>query len=210
MHLLERYALNTGVKIEKPYIYEQYFPIHYDKFITFHPIGAPNKNYSHWQEVIDLLTPVLKREDIHVVQIGGNEKHQRTFNRTLNVLGQTSISQLAYLVNRSLLHFGIDSFPVQFAGHYNKKVVALYSHVKPEHRRPYWGEEGNQILIEPDRGEMKPSYSMGDPLKMIDRIDPANIAAAVCKLLTAVERSSPGKKITPFDIRYRSTLWRFR
>lgn len=183
MHLLERYALNTGAKIEKAYIREDYFPMDIEKYITFHPIGAPNKHYSHWQEVINLLHPILEKEGIKILQIGGREKEQRTFNNTLNVLGQTSISQLAYLIRRGALHLGIDSFPVQLAGHYDKEVVAVYSHVKPAHRKPYWGTPEKQVLIEPDRGGRKPSYSVLDPLRSIDGISPSKIASKVCELL---------------------------
>lgn len=183
MHLLERYSLNTGTKIDKPYIHEDYFPMNADRYITFHPIGGPNKDYSHWQEVIDLIYPILKKENIEIIQIGGNEKNQRTFKNTLNVLGQTSHSQLAYLIRRGMLHFGIDSFPMQMAGYYDKNIVSIYSHVLPNNRKPFWGSEEKQILLEPDRGGKKPGYLFGDPLKTVDKISPITIASSICKLL---------------------------
>lgn len=183
MHLIERYALGTGAKIDKPYIYEDYFPISIDKYITFHPIGGSAKNYEHWQEVIDLIYPVLEKERVKIIQIGGNEKHQRLYPKTLHVVGQTNIPQLAYLINNSLLHVGIDSFPAQIAGSFNKKIVSLYSHVKPQHRKPFWGEEKNQILLESGRGGLKPSYAYADPRKSINQISPILIAESVCKLL---------------------------
>ncbi|MBC8395178.1 MAG: hypothetical protein H8E05_00615 [Bacteroidetes bacterium] len=183
MHLLERYALNTGAKIDKPYIREDYFPNDLKRHITFHPIGSPHKYYSYWQEVINLLFPVLSKEGIDILQVGGKEENQRTFSNSLNVLAQTSIPQLAYLIKRGELHLGIDSFPVQFAGYYDKNIVALYSHVMPEHRKPYWGSKDKQVLIQPDRKNRKPSYSFADPHKSINTISPSKIAASVCGLL---------------------------
>ena len=36
MHILEQYALNCGLKINKPYILDTFFPMIYDKYISFH------------------------------------------------------------------------------------------------------------------------------------------------------------------------------
>ena len=65
MHLVETYALSCGAKIDKPLIYEKYFPLPQVKYITFQPFsGAPSKNYDFWQQVIDILFPILQNKDI--------------------------------------------------------------------------------------------------------------------------------------------------
>ena len=43
MHLIERYALNTGVKIDRPEVYQDYFPVPFKKFIVFAPLGKNHK-----------------------------------------------------------------------------------------------------------------------------------------------------------------------
>ena len=98
MHLLERYASSCGVKIGKPYIYDSYFPVSSGKFITFQPFSKPAKNYDYWQEVVDIILPYLKQNNIDIIQIGAKE--DRPINGTISVSGQTTISQAAFLIKK--------------------------------------------------------------------------------------------------------------
>ena len=190
MHVLERFALGAGAKIDKPYIYESFFPCPYEKYIVFHPSMSAHKNYKHWQEVINILNPLLENEGIKIVQVGpagkrdGNKQIKtKVYNGTVNLTGQTTISNAAFLVKNSLLSLGFDGFISQIAGHYNKKVVSLYSHVLKSHKKPFWGDEENQILIEPDREGRKPSYHVQDKYNDISKVCPFYISSCVCKLL---------------------------
>jgi hypothetical protein len=181
MHLLERYALACGVKIDKPFIYEKYFPLLVDKYITIHTTSKDSKTYSYWQEVVDILIPILSKHQISIVQVGG--KSDRPLNFVYTTLGQTNINQVAYIVNNGILHLGIDSFPAHLAGYYDKPIVALYSNNFVECVKPYWGNPEKQILMEPEHGDLKPSFSYNENPKTINRIKPESIACSVCKLL---------------------------
>ena len=71
MHLVEAYATSSGLKINKPYIYTNFFPITSSKYICFHPFSKfPSKNYDYWQEVINIIHPYLKEKNIDIIQIG--------------------------------------------------------------------------------------------------------------------------------------------
>lgn len=181
MHLLERYAASCGVKIDKPYIYELYFPLSSKRYITFQPFSKPAKNYDYWQEVIDLLSPSFKENNIDIVQIGS--KDDRSLNNTINLSGQTSISQAAFLIKHGLLHLGADSFAVHIASGYSKKIVGLYSNNNIENVKPYWSDPEDIILIKPEGGTIKPSYSLGENPKNINKIKSEDIAKSVLKLL---------------------------
>ena len=190
MHVLERFALGAGAKIDKPYIYESFFPCPYEKYIIFHPSMSAHKNYKHWQEVINVLFPLLQDNGIKILQIGSagekvgkNEVKTKIYNGVVNLTGQTTIPNAAFLVKNSLLCLGFDGFVTQIAGHYDKKLVSLYSHVLKSHKKPFWGNEKNQILIEPDRGDRKPSYHTQDKHNDISKVCPFYIANSVCKLL---------------------------
>ena len=75
MHLIETYALNCGLKIDKPSIYEKYCPIPFDNYISFQPCSKySSKSYDFWQEVISQIVPKLQEKDIHIIQIGGKEE----------------------------------------------------------------------------------------------------------------------------------------
>ena len=181
MHLVERYALGCGAKIDKPYLYEKFFPKSIEKYITIHPYTKPAKTYDYWQEVINLLLPVLQDEGINIIQVGG--KDEARLNGCGSTAGQTNINQIGYLLKDTLLHLGVDSFPVHVSSGYGKKIVALYSTNHINNAKPYWGDPKDHILLEPDRGENKPSFSIEESPKTINTICPKKIAESVCSLL---------------------------
>ena len=62
MHILESYALQDNLKIDKPYLYEKYFPMATSgNYITLDVSSTDGANkYDHWPLVLDFLTPYLK------------------------------------------------------------------------------------------------------------------------------------------------------
>jgi hypothetical protein len=203
MHILEQYALNCGLKIDKPYIYEKYFPIPFEKYITFNPFGKFNsRKYSYWQEAINLLTPILQKENIHIVQIGG--QNETGYNNCFHLMGQTNFHHTAYIIKNSLLHFGVDSFPIHVASYFDKKIVALYSNMYASQSKPYWSDSKNIKLIQGDLNGKKPSYSPEEDPKIIDNIKPEVIANEILNLLNI---STNIKHNTVFiGKRYNSTI----
>lgn len=182
MHLAETYALACGVKIDKPYIYEKYFPLPGGKYVTFQPFGqTPIKCYDYWQEVINLLLPIFSEAKISVIQIGLSK--EKRVNGCLSVLGHTSINQVSYIINRGELHFGADSFGVHLASSLQKRIVALYSNNNIKNVGPFWSKKEDVILIEPDRKGKKPIYGNEERPKSINTIKPEEIAKSVCDLL---------------------------
>lgn len=182
MHILEQYALNCGLKIDKPYIYEKYYPLPFEKYITFNPFGKFNsRKYTYWQEVIDLIFPILQKENIYIVQIGG--QNEIGYNNCFHLMGQTSFNQTAYIINNSMLHFGVDSFPIHIASYFDKKIVALYSNMYASQSKPYWSNPQNTELIQANLNGKKPSYSSEENPKIIDNIKPEEICLKILNLL---------------------------
>lgn len=182
MHLLERYATSCGVKIGKPFIYDNFFPLPFEKYLCFQPFSKyQSKNYDYWQEVIDIISPYLNEQNIKIIQIG--VKDDRQFNNCLYLAGQTNISQAAYIIKNSILHFGADSFAAHIASGYNKKIVAIYSNNNIENVKPYWSEEKDVVLLKPEGGTIKPSYSAGENPKNINKIKAEDIAKNILNLL---------------------------
>ena len=183
MHLIETYALNCGAKIGKPYIYDSYYPLPNEKFITFHTdCKFPAKNYNYWQEVIDLIYPILEKEKIKIIQTGS--PNDIKIGKTIDYTGKTTVNQLAYLIKHSSLHFGSDSLPIHLASVYNVPIVGLYSVIQPENAGPYFGDKSKQILFKCyERAGRKPFYSPEENPKSVNLINPEEIAEAILKLL---------------------------
>ena len=124
MKLVETYAANSGLTISKPFIYEKFFPLNVDKYITIHKeVKYPSRKYLYWQEVVDILNPILQENNIKILQVG--TKEDEPLSNVMSSLGMTSLNQLAYIVKNTMLHVGVDSFPVHLASSYDKKIVSI-------------------------------------------------------------------------------------
>jgi hypothetical protein len=178
MHILERYALSCGVKIDKPFILEQYYPVSLDKYIVFQTSGKGNsRQYDYWLKVFQYIKEYAT--DYKIVHVG-IESDQSVAGIDLDLRGKTSIRQLAYLIKNSSLYLGIDSLSTHLAGHYDKKIVALYSYCYAQNCFPVWGNRQNRSLIEVDWAEHgKPSFSLTEKKKNINTIKPEAVAKAV-------------------------------
>jgi len=180
MHLIESYASSCGLKINKPFIYTNFFPLNTDKYISFQPFSKPAKNYDYWQDVINLIYPYLKNEKIDIVQIG--TKDDPKIDKCIHTCGQTNISQAAYIIQKSILHLGADSFGAHIASGFDKKILALYSNNNIENVLPYWSKKEDLVLLKPNINK-KPSYASEENPKSINLIKPEEIAAGILKLL---------------------------
>lgn len=189
MHLIERYATACGVKIDKPYIYETFFPVNVEKYISFQPFSKyPSKNYDYWDEVVAIISPYLQNNNITLVQIGA--KDDKAVINTLNLCGQTDISQAAYIIKNSIMHIGADSFAAHIASGYGKKIVALYSNNNINNVKPYWTKPEDMVLLNP-KVNKKPQYSVNEVPKSINNIKPEAIAEGILKLLNILHGNLP-------------------
>jgi len=189
MHLVERYAVSCGVKIGKPYIYDTYFPLNIEKYISFQPFSKySSKNYDFWDEVIEIINPYLKNENIQIVHIGA--QNDKFINNTTNLCGKTSISQAAYIIKNSIIHVGADSFGAHIASGYGKKILALYSNNNINNVKPYWTKPEDMILLKPNINR-KPQYSADENPKTINEIKPEDIAKGILDLLKIKYNSLP-------------------
>ena len=192
MNLIQSFALQAGQQITKPFICEKFYPLPDCEYTTFQPFSRPSKNYDYYNEVLNIIHPILEKANIKIIQVGA--KDEPGFPCCIQTQGSTSLGQLAYLIKNAKLHFGADSIGQHYAGHFNVKLVDLVSNNYKSAVAPFWGNRDNQIILEPDREKLKPSFALDEPYpKQINSIYPETIAAAVCKLLNL-----------PFDYPYRT------
>jgi len=184
MHLLETYSLSTASKIDKPFIYSSYFPLPFEKYITFQAQSKFNsKNYDYWQIVINILYPVLEKANIKIVQVG--QAHEFGYQYVMDIRGRTNISQLSYVIQKSNLHFGPDSLGIHMASHFDTPCVGLYSCSPSTISGPYFGSKEKQVLFDAYKNvkNAKPSYAAEENPKSINTIKPEEIADSIFKLL---------------------------
>lgn len=181
MHLVEQYALACASKIDKPKIREKYYPTVADTYITFSPSSKPSKNYDYWKEVLLIVNGPLRQLGINIVQLG--EAKDPLFDGCIDLRGKTSIAQVAYLIKRSILHLGADSFAVHMASAFGKKIVSLYSNSPPQNSGPFWSEPHEATIIDSYKDNKQYSFALKEEPKTINTIEPEKIAFSVFKLL---------------------------
>ena len=182
MHFLECYALNCGLKIDKPFIKEEECEIPSSDYMTFH--GAKDfqsKSYNFWQNVIDAIK--IERPELNIVQIGPENNNPR-YDNTLDYVGKTNFNQSAYLMKSAKLHLGIDSFPAHLASCYEIPSVVIYSHTYKEQCYPFFTKLKNLKLIQAPLNTHRPSYSSQEKNPCINNIRPLEIISAVNELLS--------------------------
>ena len=188
-HLIEEYAKSLGVKISSPVLKDHYFPILFDKYITIHQASnMPSKTYSHYDIVLSLLKPFLERAKIKVVQIGG-DKQIEGVDLALNI----SFKQQAFILSKSLIHFGCDSAIAQLASHKKIPTVTLFGNSYSSNSKPAFSKGSLNTSLEP-KWDKKPCFNAQDPKKQIDTIKPEVVAEAILNFL----------KIEKEDIRFQT------
>ena len=183
MHFLECYALNCGLKIDKPFIKEEECNLPAGDYVTFHVAkDFQSKSYHHWQEVIDVFNATYPNLDI--VQIGPIENNPK-YESVLDYTGKTNFNQSAFLMKRAKLHVGIDSFPAHLASCFEIPSFLLYSHTYKEQCYPFFTKIKHLRLIQAPLNTPKPSYSSSETNPCINNIRPLEINSAIDELLSS-------------------------
>lgn len=148
MHILENLALSCGSKIDsEPIINTKFYPTP-EKYIVLGATGGmPGKAYHRFQEVINIILPVLQENNIEIIQLGNKEEQQ--FNGVRRLNGETSFAQSAHIVKNALMVLSVDTVFVHLAAVFNIGLVALYSISSPLECGPFFGDNSKQILLTP-------------------------------------------------------------
>lgn len=171
-HLLHEYSKSLGVKVSKPELQQHFFPCLDEKYIIFYNSEQQaSKIYKHYSTVFQLLRETLDNHDIKIYQIGG-ENAIVGVSRHLSC----SLKNEAYLVAKSMLYLGPDSYLAQYASTQDVKTITLHGNNYASNTKPFWGSFKDKACLEPDWNS-NPCFSAEDPQRQIDSIKPE----VVCK-----------------------------
>lgn len=195
MHLLENYALQTGLKIKTPHIQQKFFPmdIPYDKIILLHGSAGgvnnnqamfPSKIYDYFNEVVEQLTPYLIKHGFYLVQIGA--ANEQPIRGVKHLMGKTTIAQTAFLIKNCALLIGNDSINSHIASALGTPSIILFGPTSVREHGAFWKTNKN-ISIESHRFGNKPSFSAYEHSKTINVIPPEQIVSNVLSVLELSE-----------------------
>lgn len=179
-HLIQEYAKACGVKIGEPQLSPVFFPIVEEKYITVNHGTCPSTHYDYWDEVFGILSPILTKRKIKIIQILDNENQKiQSSNRQIFC----SKKQAAFIIQNSLCHVGVDSIYCSLAGEFNVPLVSIYSHTHPNNTRPWKRLKNKTKEICAFEKIGKPSYEPNEQIKTINSILPETIAENILAVL---------------------------
>jgi len=173
MHLLESLATSCGLKINKPFIYDKYYPLNFDKYIFLETNDPKNpaSNYDYWQEVVDGLLPILNEKNIKILQFC--DENDLKLTNCYTIINK-SRAQKSFLIKNSLLYIGSNIFSIQVASYFNKKIIGLYSNFYSSQYYPYWSDKKDIEIIEVFETK-KPSFINNEAPKAVNNLKPDKI-----------------------------------
>lgn len=133
-NILDAYAELVGVKREdcQPFILQDIFQDLPKEYVVIHAGKTAWVGRDWSQYKFDILAKRFMSRGIKVVLVGKGPDHKISCD--LDLRNKTKISQLAYIINKSKLFVGIDSFPMHVAQQFNKKGVCFFGSINPETR----------------------------------------------------------------------------
>lgn len=181
MKLIELYSKITGLKTGKQFLLSKFYPLQNHKYITIQSgSGMQGKNYPFFDEVIDIIFPLLKANGIDIVQLGGPE--DAPLKNCVNLQGKTDIHQTNYILEHSILHCGNDSWQQHRTGDLNIPTVTVFGPTSIENHSSYHYHPNSQF-IEAHRWGKKPTFASQEFPSSIATIRPEEIANGVFKAL---------------------------
>tara|TARA_R110001592_G_scaffold160695_4_gene392979 strand:- start:27277 stop:28458 length:1182 start_codon:yes stop_codon:yes gene_type:complete len=181
MNFVESLSLSSGLKINKPFIDDLFFPIIFDKYITFSTENHQSKQWDHLQECIDILNPILDKEGIRIIEIGNNDQR---INNVINLKGVTKSNHWSYIIKKSSAHFGPENFMSQLCSLFEIPSVVLFSNTSTDYTAPTWSNDKNkETFLTPNKKDWKASFSAEENPKVINSISAESVAFEVLKML---------------------------
>ena len=181
MHLIEQYSLASGVKIDKPLVSLEFFPIPFEKYIVFHAGSAAQpRRYDYFNEVLFPIKPELYKRGIGVVQIGGDK--EELLDGAFDARGSRK-KQMQFIIKNSLLVVCNDTCSAHFASGTQTPSVVLFGNSKPQNSKPYWSSESICSILQPDYEKKECSYQLQEEEKRINEILPEEVTNEICKKL---------------------------
>ena len=192
MHILESYALQNDLKIDRAEVYEKFFPLAVDKFITLDTddLDTSAMLYDHWNLVVQYLSSRLNDHGIKIVQLGS--KKSTPIPGCYQATGQCDFNQQSYIIKKSLLHLTVNNQSSHVASSFGKKLVVLFPYnCYTSQFRPYWSQEDDITILQGTSEHSKPSFSPSESPKSINNIKPEKIAKAVLEALNLYDNKDP-------------------
>lgn len=164
MNKLEFYSSVNGLSIDKPCIYDMFFPTEEEDFILLDTGGSEGK-YKNWQLVLGILNPFLQKRKISTFHNG--EVSDKNIISTNRLNGSVAPNQLSYLLKKSKLLITTNPLAAQMAAFFNKSFIFLCDEDALKKYKFLWLKSKNYKVILNDQNT-KPEEIASTALRFLD------------------------------------------
>jgi len=172
MNLLKSFKTTTGLEPGKAHIYEKIFPLPFDNYIILETQSAdPNKNYCFWSRIIELIKPILAKENINIIHFIDDKRYH--FD-DVYIDGSVLLAQKTYLLNHAKLFCGASKIYSLICSEYGIKQCYL----KYDYYLDNISEQENVI-----DSDFKRKNFVNPTPSTINNIRPEEIAKKIIKML---------------------------
>lgn len=173
MNLLESFKKTTSITPEKAEIYQRLFPLSFSDYIILNTQNQDrNSNYVFWSRIIDLITPILNKNNIKIIQFVENKK----FESDHVFIGENvSLNEKAYLIKNAKFFCGSNNLYSLICSENNVKQCFLKHNYNLDNNLASEGE----ILD----GKQKRKGFLNPIGNYINNIRPEEVASKIIKSL---------------------------
>jgi len=181
MNIAEKYALECGLKITKPHVELAYLPTCEDNVIVIDTrCKYSDGSYDYFSDIVSLISPFLKENNIEIFQIANDEDAKLTTKRCFIKINK---KQEAYIISKSKLLIANQNYSLYLASALGIPSIGLYSIFDSDTVKPIWNRH-LQINIDSDRAGNSPSYGqLNESPKTINFISPYLVAKKILDAL---------------------------
>lgn len=151
--------------------------------------NIPSRNYFYFQDVVDILRPMLDKEDIRIIQTGDTSPYK--IDETVSLVGGLTTSQLAYMIRHSLCVVTMSDFVSQICGAFDTPLVQMFSDSDEPYSGNYFTDKTKYRKVKYGN---KSTFDMGNRMSDINKILPTDIVENILDLL-GIENTFPFKEV---------------
>ena len=172
MNLLKSFKTTTGLEPGQAHIYEKIFPLPFDNYIILETQSAdPNKNYCFWSRIIELIKPILTKENVNIIHFIDDKRYH--FD-DIYIDSSVLLAQKAYLLTKAKLFCGASKIYSLICSEYGIKQCYL----KYDYYVDNISEQENVI-----NSDFKRKNFANPTPSPINNIRPEEIAKKIIKML---------------------------
>jgi GT2 family glycosyltransferase/ADP-heptose:LPS heptosyltransferase len=134
INMLEAYADVVGVSVKdcKLFIHTQPFDNLPNKYVVIHSTNSSWVGRSWPSQKFNIISKHLRERGVSVINVGTSIDNEIISD--LNLLGKTTIHQLAHIIKNSAYFIGVDSLPMHIAQAFDIPGVAFFGSIDPKTR----------------------------------------------------------------------------